>query len=90
MAKFKVGDKVRLTGKFLRSTGQFVGGDSRSRWEVLHVDEGKHGDPDMITVNQPKHDMSFWTAEEIAANPLLKWRRINAANLQLASKPDYS
>lgn len=87
--KFKVGDRVRLTGKFLRSTGQFTGGDSRSKWEVLAVSEGKQS-PDMITVNEPRSDMSFWTAEEIAADPSLKWRCIAACNLQLTNRPDFT
>ena len=34
----KVGDKVRLTGKFLRNTGQVAGGEGQSRWKV--VDHG--------------------------------------------------
>lgn len=87
---FKVGDKVRLTGKFLRSTGQFTGDEARRVWEVLAVDPGKYGSPDFITVNQPRADLSYWTAEELEADPMLKWRRIAAGNLQLSSRPDYT
>lgn len=31
---FAVGDRVRLTGRFLRSTGQFTGPEGQSRWIV--------------------------------------------------------
>jgi hypothetical protein len=34
--------------------------------------------------------MSYFSAEEIAADPSLKWRRINAANVILSGKADRS
>ncbi len=87
---FKVGDKIRLTGKFLRSTGQYTGHDAHRTWTVLRVEEGKYGSSDFLTVDQPQEDMSYWTQEEIDADPMLKWRRINAANCILASRPDHT
>jgi hypothetical protein len=86
---FQVGDVVKLTSKFLKSTGQYVGGEGHKKWSVLHVDDNKYGST-FITVDERHHDTSYWTADELAADPMLKYRRINAANLMLANKPDYS
>lgn len=73
--EFQVGDKVKLTGKFLRNTGQATGPEGLSTWTVLAVDN------EMITVDQEHADIGYWTAEELAADPMLKFRRFNAGNL---------
>lgn len=87
---FKVGDRVRLTGKFLRSTGQYTGQDAHSKWTVVSI-KG-----DFIGVDEPKDDLSYWTPDEIKQMEVT-WqgktfvpRKINAHNLVLADKPDYS
>ena len=85
---FKVGDKVKLTAKFLQSTGQYVGGEGHKKWQVLAVD-CKYGST-FITVDERQRDTSHWTTEELESDPMLKYRRINACNLMLANKPDYS
>lgn len=74
MGALAVGDKVKLTGKFLKSTGQATGSEGRSVWTVQAI----RGE--FAITNQP---VSFdcWTPEEHAADPLLKFRRINMANL---------
>lgn len=33
--RFQPGDRVRLTGRYLRSTGQYLGPEGQSRWEVI-------------------------------------------------------
>ncbi len=71
---FQEGDVVALTGKFLKSTGQQVGGEGRKQWKVV----GTSGD--FVIVNEPA-DTAWYTAAELAADPSLKWRRINSANL---------
>ncbi len=38
--KFTPGASVRLTGKFLRNTGNYTGSDSRSKWLVEACDCG--------------------------------------------------
>jgi hypothetical protein len=83
---FKVGDKVKLTIKFLRSTGQYVGGEGHKRWTVKAVGSGEHP---MVTVDESRADLGYWTKEELAADPMLQYRRIAACNLMLASKPDH-
>lgn len=86
---FKVGNKVKLTAKFLRSTGQYAGGEGGKRWTVLSVSNGSHPmSISLVTVDEIREDLSYWTAEELAADPDLKYRRIAAGNLMLASKPD--
>lgn len=62
--KIQPGHRVRLTGAFLRNTGQTVGGEGLSRWTVVScpcslcksgrfvaVDEPMQGDPDQT----PRH-----------------------------------
>ncbi len=87
--EFKPGDKVRLTSKFLRNTGQYTGDEPRKIWTIRAVEPKTHG-LQLVTVDELKGDLSYYTAEELEADPELKWRRINAGNLMLASKPDYS
>ena len=77
-----VGTVVRLTGHFLKSTGQQRGGEGSSRWKVL----GSSGDS-FVIVNE-EADTSYFTPEELAADPSLKWRRINKYNLEIVgAKP---
>ena len=35
MQKLQVGDRVKLTGKFLKNTGQRTGGEGQSVWTVV-------------------------------------------------------
>jgi len=86
-----VGTKVRLTGKFLRNTGQIAGGEGGARWLTVESAEYKPGDPaqdsrggyHLIAVNEPhscQTDPSGY--EDIPPDQRPKWRRINAANLE--------
>lgn len=78
MADIKAGDAVKLTGKFLQSTGQQASAEGRKRWTVL----ARSGS--FAVVNEPT-DTSIFTSEELAEDPSLKWRRINVGNLMLCS-----
>lgn len=75
---FAPGTKVRFTARFLRSTGQIKGGEGRKVWTVLRQD----GE---IVMTDEEHGADYmalmWTPEEIAKEPDLKYRRINAGNL---------
>ncbi len=85
MPKFSVGDRVRLTGAFLRSTGQIAGGEGQSVWTVQPCRCGLCSDGRFILTDQEKHDYrEIFTAEELAREPHLKFRHINASNLQRA------
>jgi len=81
---FAVGDVVQLTGKFLKSTGQTAGGEEPKKWKVLQVSTG---DFPVITVDEVRSDLGYWTAEELEADPMLKYRRIAAANLKRVGMP---
>lgn len=75
--QIKAGDRVRLTSKFLRSTGQYTGDEARRTWTVLGFSRS------FAIVDQLLSDSAQWfTADELAADPSLKWRRINVGNLQ--------
>lgn len=75
-----VGARVRLTGKFLKNTGQHRGTEGTKVWTVLG-----HSGP-FVIVNE-EADISYFTPAELAADPSLKWRRINRANLQIVGAP---
>jgi hypothetical protein len=78
------GAKVRLTGHYLKSTGQQRGSEGASRWTVL----GTSGN--FVIVDEPA-DTRYFTSEEIAADPSLKWRRIHRGNLEIVgAKPKAS
>jgi len=72
---FKSGDKVQMTGKFLRSTGQYTGKDAHGKWLVVAV-QGS-----MVLVNESAVT-DYYTADEMKADPSLQYRRINASNLE--------
>lgn len=54
MRTIAVGDKVKLTGKFLRSTGQIAGPEGSSTWTVLSIDgeKARAYDDRMVTTDQ--------------------------------------
>lgn len=82
---FAVGDRVRLTGAFLRSTGQIAGGEGRNVWTVqAHPGCRMCAGGDFVLTNQERSTPEEFTPEEYAADPLLKYRHLNAANLQRA------
>lgn len=74
---FQVGDRVKLTAKFLRSTGQQRGDEGTKVWEILGFDNV------WAIVNEPVFDSTYFTAVELEADPSLKWRRIAVSNLKL-------
>ena len=76
-----VGTKVRLTGAFLKFTGQQAGREGSKVFTV------KGGSGDFVIVDE-EADTAWFTPDEMAADPSLKWRRINKANLQIVgAKP---
>jgi ABC-type cobalamin transport system ATPase subunit len=85
MKSFHAGDVVRLTGDFLRSTGQIAGGEGQRRWIVVtcpHVPPC-HANAMLTMVNEPKYNpLDSWTAGEIKAEPCLLNRKINTNNLE--------
>jgi hypothetical protein len=79
--RFIVGDRVRLTGAFLRSTGQIAGGEGQSTWTVQPCPCRLCADGRFVLTNQPRENDGMFTEAEIAAEPHLLYRHINAGNL---------
>lgn len=85
------GTKVRFTGTYLRNTGQLTGDEGQRRWIVQKCEcsfckggqhvctDEKHGDDYM---------QRFYSAEEIATLPHLRFRHIGIAGLEIVgAKP---
>lgn len=76
---FQVGDRVQLTGKFLRSTGQYTGREPASVWTITGLcNDGRWA----ITDQPAEHPAGYYSDAELAADPTLAFRRIAVANLQ--------
>jgi hypothetical protein len=73
---FEVGDRVRLRASFLRSTGQHSGHDACGKWNVLGVDGN------FVIVDQVIADGGWFTAEELEADPSLRYRRLHRSGLE--------
>jgi len=78
---FTVGSKVKLTGKFLRSTGQVTGHAGMDRWIVQACECRNCKEGTWVCTNEPGLT-DLYTTEEIAAEPWLSWRHIAVFNLQ--------
>ncbi len=77
------GTRVRLTGAFLKSTGQQRGSEGASVWTVIG------GDGDFVIVDEPfdeEYRTMMWGDLPEAERP--KWRRFNKFNLEIVgAKP---
>jgi hypothetical protein len=82
----QVGDRVKLTSKFLRSTGQYTGSEAQSVWTVT----GLCHDGRWAITDEPAYsaDAGYYSAEELAEDPTLRFRRIAVGNLQCVTRPD--
>jgi hypothetical protein len=84
MAKraLQIGDRVRLTAKHLRNTGQYTGPAGQSVWTITGFSNG-----DRWAVTDERSASAelagYYSTEELAADPTLRFRRIAVANLQL-------
>jgi hypothetical protein len=79
---FVPGDRVRLRGAFLRSTGQVAGGEAFSRWTVQAVQTFRGGAVLVLTDELRANPGEYFTPAELAADPTLYYRRILASNLE--------
>jgi len=84
------GTKVRMTGIFLKNTGQHRGREGASRWTVLPWEQsGFPGapSPDMVVVNQPE-DPSWYSDIRSTRSDGQFMRRIHKGNLEIVgAKP---
>jgi hypothetical protein len=78
------GTVVRLTGYFLKATGQFAGGEGTKRWKVQPCNCGlcRLSAQIFVAVDEP-------AAQDDAepADPSPRWRHIAGWNLQIVGIP---
>jgi hypothetical protein len=83
---FEPGTPVRLTGKFLKNTGQQRGKEGASRWTVIGPVPGM---PEHVYVDEPYSDeyrAQMWGDLPESQRP--KWRAFNINNLEvIGAKP---
>lgn len=77
--QFAIGDRVQLTSKHLRNTGQYTGSGPASVWTITGFSNGGRW---AITDEPSYHPPGYYSEEELAADPTLLFRRIAVANLQ--------
>lgn len=83
LASVRPGDRVQLTGAFLRSTGQIAGGEGRKRWRIVECGCALCRDG-FAAVDEPALDYGQWDDIPPAERP--KHRHINLGNLQTVGK----
>lgn len=66
--RFAVGDRVRLTGDFLRSTGQIAGGEGQSKWVVVSCDCRMCESKRFVATDEPHYDVEGRQRHIAAAN----------------------
>jgi hypothetical protein len=77
--QLKIGDRVKLTGKFLKNTGQRTGSSGLSEWIIVGFWPGMDH---FALVNEPHTCQSDPTGyEDLAPEDRPKWRSIAVANL---------
>ena len=82
MTRFAPGDLVRLTGAFLRNTGQIAGDEGHKRWTIQAHPGCRLCADGFVLTDELRGSLEDFTAEEYAADPLLRYRHVNAANLE--------
>jgi hypothetical protein len=76
----KVGDRVRLTAKFLRNTGQYTGREPFNAWTITGF---SHDNPDWAVTDEPACDPAgYYSDAELLEDPTLAYRRVNVGNLE--------
>jgi hypothetical protein len=87
--RYEPGARVRLTGAFLRSTGQIAGGEGQKVWTVRECGCRLCANGRFVLTDEISGSYDY-TPEEIAADPHLRYRHINAANVVRVGVPDGS
>lgn len=84
--RFPPGTKVKLTGTFLKNTGQRTGGAGLSKWAIVACDCDLCRDGNFVAVNEKALDYGQWN--DIPKDQRPKWRHFNHNNLMvIGAKP---
>ena len=84
------GTKVRLTGYFLKCTGQTTGGEGQSRWTVVACACGLCKTGRYLATDEPNgytEADGYTRAELDDESNGLRWRHFALANLQVVGAP---
>lgn len=82
-SKMVPGTTVKLSGKFLKNTGQHLGHAGLDRWVVQECPCSGCKNGQLVATNEEKSAdaLSMFTKEELRDMPYLKMRHIARANL---------
>lgn len=83
--RFNIGDKVRLTGKHLRNTGQYTGSAGMDRWIVQACQCLLCATGRFVRTNEKSATFSHEMYADIAGTPeyeSVQWIHINVHNLE--------
>lgn len=72
-----------MTGKFLRSTGQYTGTEGTRHWVVQKCDCELCATGGFVATDQPAQS-GYFTEDEVREQPSLAMRHINTFNLEKA------
>ncbi len=81
--RFTPGDRVRLTGEFLRNTGMQLGQEGFSVWIVQECSCKLCSSGLFILTNEFRENDGLFTQEELDKEPFLRFRHINSKNLEI-------
>jgi hypothetical protein len=87
MRAIQPGDVVKLTGTFLKNTGQRKGSEGAKKWTVRACDCPLCSRGEFVSTDE-KLSSGWFTAEELAADPSLLWRHINKGNVYVVGTLD--
>ena len=79
MKALVVGERVKLTGEFLRNTGQQLGGEGWSVWVITGFSNGGRW-----AITNEVAQTGLYSESELKADPTLAFRRIAVQNLRRA------
>jgi hypothetical protein len=89
---FAVGSKVKLSGKFLKSTGQGRGSAGLSVWTVVACPCTLCKSGRFVATDEqhtPAEIARLWTPAEMAEMPYLAARHFNRENLVIVGQVDH-
>lgn len=81
---FAVGKRVRYSPKFLASIGMANTQEARREYTILRFRAGRNGAPDLVKLDEDvsPETLAMYSAEELAADPLLRKVSVLTCNLK--------